>query len=241
MGARASFRFPKPYSTVLCPFALARAAAPEILTLSPLFFLPLLPKSGGAGRRRRRRMASPSAPKFDGGSKVFDRGSKVEVSSSDPGFTGAWFEATVVRCGVKKGRLSVDYDRIVSESDPSKPHHEVVDLFHVRPRPPPPPPKPRHFLVGDKVEGFYHDCWWAGEVHQVLDASSRYVVRCVDGDVLDFSPSDLRPRLDWVDRKWVSFPNPLDMVCVLILNLLHYIRFYFSFLSSYSFCISFHL
>ncbi|XP_068663868.1 protein AGENET DOMAIN (AGD)-CONTAINING P1 [Aristolochia californica] len=136
----------------------------------------------------------------ESGTSVFSKGASVEVRSDEPGFVGAWFEASVVR-KVKKKQLSVEYAELVEENDVSKPLREIVDLSSVRPRPPPVGAK-REFSVGDKVEAFFNDGWWVGDVVRVLD-EAIYVVKFLDDEELEMKETDLRARLDWVDGQWV--------------------------------------
>ncbi|XP_068660305.1 DUF724 domain-containing protein 8-like [Aristolochia californica] len=145
----------------------------------------------------------------ESGTPVFSEGAAVEVCSDEPGFFGAWFEATVLR-KIRKRRLSVEYDELVEEDDESKPLREVVDLSSVRPCPPPVGAN-RKFAVHDKVEAFLNDGWWVGEVARVVD-EARYIVKFVDDEQLEIKEADLRIRLDWVDGQWVH-PSRLDGLC----------------------------
>ncbi|KAG9459295.1 hypothetical protein H6P81_003803 [Aristolochia fimbriata] len=146
-------------------------------------------------------MEAPGAP-------VFVKGDHVEVRSDEPGFAGAWFEATILRGNPRKKRVLVEFKDLLND-DASRPLREFADVGDVRPRPPPPPPPlgpHREFAVGDKVEAFVRDGWWVGEVVGVAN-EARYIVRFVDGDESEIGKSGLRTSLDWIDGKWVRPPE----------------------------------
>ncbi|KAG9457761.1 hypothetical protein H6P81_002269 [Aristolochia fimbriata] len=133
----------------------------------------------------------------------FAKGDSVEIRTDEPGFTGAWFEGTIV-VRSKRKQLTVEY-RDLLDDDGVKPLQEIVDVSTLRPRRPP-ERGDRVFAVGDKVEALYNEGWWVGEVIGDL-GDERYVVKFIDDSELIIRKADLRTRLDWVDGEWVHPPG----------------------------------
>ncbi|PSS23982.1 DUF724 domain-containing protein, partial [Actinidia chinensis var. chinensis] len=150
---------------------------------------------------------------------LFAIGSKVEVSSDDDGFRGAWYVATVVdhapssTTSPKKRKRSggahnhtylVEYEAL--EADVGGPLRERVSDSFVRPLQPPPSSdeKPR-FEINDVVDGFYRDGWWTGVITGV-DMDSNVEVFFPDpgsAHTIKFAPAKLRVHLDWVNGNWI--------------------------------------
>lgn len=76
----------------------------------------------------------------------FTKGSRVEISSDEEGFKGAWYIATILDPNPKKKpqKLYVEYQSLLDE-DGSKPLREFVNLEFLRPIPLPEPEKTRYF------------------------------------------------------------------------------------------------
>ncbi|KAM0950116.1 putative Agenet-like domain-containing protein [Dioscorea sansibarensis] len=131
----------------------------------------------------------------------FKLGEGIEVSCDDEGFHGAWYEATVARRLSGSRRLSIVYTSLLSDTDPSQPLQESVDLAHVRPRPP--RPRKRAFEVFQLVEGYHRDGWWPGVVAGVR---GKQCLVCFPStkEELEFPVSKIRPRLNWLKGRWIA-------------------------------------
>ncbi|KAJ6791591.1 DUF724 domain-containing protein 3-like [Iris pallida] len=139
---------------------------------------------------------------------LYSTGDKVEVSSDEDGFRGARFAARVVRSTPKLGRFAVEYETLMSDSDPTKKHRETVDGTHLRPRPPSPPPPAAGsascFGVGQRVDALQNEAWWDGVVREVLDGGGRYrVVFPESKEETEFAAAELRVHMEWVNGEWV--------------------------------------
>ncbi|OAY77102.1 hypothetical protein ACMD2_18834 [Ananas comosus] len=143
----------------------------------------------------------------------FPVGAAVEVRSDDEGFRGAWYEAAVLSHNRRRRRYRVAYATLLADDNGGDDHHgpslpltELVHAAHLRPRPPPPsPPDPDPpFAPHQLVEAFHHDGWWAGVVFAPGAAPDRYVVSFPNSrEVIEFSASEIRPRMEWLRGKWV--------------------------------------
>ncbi|XP_052730224.1 protein AGENET DOMAIN (AGD)-CONTAINING P1 [Vigna angularis] len=130
----------------------------------------------------------------------FVQGAIVEVSSDEEGFSGAWFEATIVEA---KGndKFLVEYQTLLADDD-SNLLREEIDVFHIRP-PPPNTNVDGQFNLLDEVDALYNDGWWVGVISKVL-ADSKYVIYFrSSNEELEFHHSHLRLHQDWIHGKWV--------------------------------------
>ncbi|XVF29315.1 hypothetical protein REPUB_Repub15cG0110300 [Reevesia pubescens] len=139
---------------------------------------------------------------------IFSEGKEVEVTSDEVGFKGIWFSATILKLpkNKTKGKALVEYKNLVDD-DNKTPLIESIKLSFIRPLPPQPKtPDDNHcFEVNDVVEAFHLDGWWSGSVSQVFDNPKKYLVSFADPpEEREFSSSDLRPRWEWVNGKWVK-------------------------------------
>lgn len=149
----------------------------------------------------------------------FKTGDAVEVSTSDEGFRGAWYEAKIVRSMPRLNRYTVVYDSIVEETDASNNLRETVDAANVRPRPP--LARDSTFAIQQHVDAFFNDGWWEGIVSGMLRTVRRkkYSVNFpITGDVMEFLPSELRPRLDWVNGEWVNPQTQVTGFVIFVLS-----------------------
>lgn len=118
----------------------------------------------------------------------YKTGDRVEVLSSEEGFSDAWATAMIV--GHSKGSFSVEYAKFVDvhgkllreKVDGSQMRH--VPLFPTTFNPSP----------GLRVEGYLHDCWWPGEV---VEQHHRKGLRVHfdDGDSAWLVRRNVRPML----------------------------------------------
>lgn len=172
------------------------------------------------GRRRRRgrgwsaprkappqtqppRSPSPSAP------PLLPPGTDVEVRLDGDGYYGTWYAANVVSFASARGDgLPAEYTVSYADLQDDNGGGALEESFaptHVRPRPPPPDPEspPPRFLPHDAVEAFHNCGWWSGIV---LSASPAAVAVAfpISREVIQFSPSLVRPRRDYVGGgEWI--------------------------------------
>ncbi|KAB8081861.1 hypothetical protein EE612_003445 [Oryza sativa] len=121
-----------------------------------------------------------------GGAPLYAVGDEVEVRMDDPGFHGAFYEATVSARLPCSGRYEVMYSTLVEGGGGrgrrgGGPLRETVAACDVRPRPPPPPPPlaedgaapGRELNVFDMVEAYHREGWWPGVVSAAWPARGR--------------------------------------------------------------------
>ena len=116
---------------------------------------------------------------------------KVEVHSSEEGFSDAWATAIVVGEDNKgKGQWLVEYTKFVN-ADGSALREKVMPdrLRHV-------PQFPITFNPGPglRIEGYLHDCWWPGEVVE-QHPRKGFRVCFDDGDYAWLVRRNVRPLL----------------------------------------------
>ena len=113
---------------------------------------------------------------------------KVEVLSSEEGFSDAWALATVI--GIAKGRVLVEYSKFVDEAGGAI--REKVLLHRLRHV----PLFPANFNVniGLRVEGHLQDCWWPGEVAEQHPRKGTRI-QFDDGDAAWLGRAKVRPML----------------------------------------------
>ncbi|ERN05810.1 hypothetical protein AMTR_s00006p00258650 [Amborella trichopoda] len=130
------------------------------------------------------------------------KGSRVEVSSDEDGFKGAWFTATVTKM-VGKTRIMVEYDNLVSD-DENGPLVETLEIVNVRPLPPV-PDTPHAFSLYEEVDAFYNDGWWVGVISKVVaEDGSKYAVYFRNTrEEMIFEFNQMRVHQDFIDGHWV--------------------------------------
>lgn len=134
-------------------------------------------------------------------SNVFSEGTRVEVSSDEDGFHGAWFAATIVKM-IEKGKFIIQYECLRNDDD-TEFLREEVDALHIRPYPPE-TVVVDHFHMFEEVDALYNDGWWVGVISKVRRQSRYTVYFRVTDEELDFEHSDLRLHQDWIDGKWIK-------------------------------------
>lgn len=133
------------------------------------------------------------------------KNARVEVTSEEEGFTGAWFLAKIIDPYPRKkpNHVYVEYETLLDEKS-SNPLKEFVNCSLVRPVPPKEFEKVREFQVNDVVDGFYKDGWWTGVITNVFEGNSRFEVTFSNPpDLIVFGADDLRFHRDWVRGKWI--------------------------------------
>ncbi|XP_074356899.1 DUF724 domain-containing protein 6-like isoform X2 [Apium graveolens] len=133
------------------------------------------------------------------------KNARVEVTSEEEGFTGAWFLAKIIDPYPRKkpNHVYVQYETLLDEKS-SKPLKEFVSSSLVRPIPPKEPEKVEGFKLNDVVDAFYKDGWWTGMITNVFEENSRFEVTFTNPpDLIVFRAEDLRVHRDWVRGKWI--------------------------------------
>ncbi|KAL6193602.1 hypothetical protein ACLB2K_034686 [Fragaria x ananassa] len=100
--------------------------------------------------------------------KKFENGTRVEVSSDEEGYKGAWYTATIVDY-IGKDKFLVEYVSLVTE-DRTQLLREEALASYIRPCPPPLPPVVQYKLL-QKVDAWYNEGWWEGSITKVLTGS----------------------------------------------------------------------
>ncbi|CAN6724540.1 unnamed protein product [Malus baccata var. baccata] len=117
--------------------------------------------------------------------KDFQKGDRVEVSSRDYGFIGAYYEATVVED--LGGKYKVEYLSLVDEKDESRQLQRDVDADEIRPLPPSPSEQEKNEKFDVKKEG-------EKEIYSVYLETTA--------ELCDYSKEQLRFHKDWIDGAW---------------------------------------
>ncbi|CAK7339413.1 unnamed protein product [Dovyalis caffra] len=140
------------------------------------------------------------------------KGNKVEVTSDEEGFGGAWYIATIVKTSSKaqKGKILVEYESLLADDEKS-PLKEYIDASLIRPLPPE-AKKFKPFEVFDVVDTFFKDGWWKGVISEVRDlggeddkkTAAYTVVFENPPDQIEVGPSSLRLHFDWFGGSWVK-------------------------------------
>ncbi|WVZ95835.1 hypothetical protein U9M48_041549 [Paspalum notatum var. saurae] len=141
-------------------------------------------------------------------------GAEVEVRTDDPGFAGAFFEATVLAHDDAAGGYRIRYETLETDAGGGTPLEEHAPAANVRPRPPPPPePEKTEFALHDAVEALHNDGWWPGVVSAVpvpapAEGGCRYEVTFpTSREVIEFDAADLRPRRVFKAGQWIPFAD----------------------------------
>ncbi|KAI6701757.1 hypothetical protein NL676_016081 [Syzygium grande] len=145
-----------------------------------------------------------------GSSDYWSKGSRVEVTSKEQGFKGAWFDAVVVEPPVyhkskfKKKRLTlIEYTNLLSE-DGHTPLREYSDAIFIRPLPPGEEEEAGEVDMEENlvVDTYDRDGWWTGVIARIT-GEGRYLVAFEDPPhVLEFARHQLRLHREFVDGKW---------------------------------------
>ena len=130
--------------------------------------------------------------------QMFSIGTIVEVSSDEEGFKGSWFSAKVIE-HVDEDKYLVEY-RDLREENGIEPLKEEADFLHIRP--PPPTDEDVDFAVGDKIDAFYNDAWWVGDVIESMKDGIVGVCFRYTGEKMRFGRHGLRLHRDWINGTW---------------------------------------
>lgn len=133
----------------------------------------------------------------------FKSGDRVEVASKQDGFVGSYYEGVVIKEFADR-EYEVMYKNLVKNEFSKVPLSEDVREEDLRPVPPEVPAL--RFGLGDMVDAFDRDGWWAGVVVSE-ESPGVYEVyfdlyphnKCV------YPASSLRVHQDWINQKyWLS-------------------------------------
>ncbi|KAF8110108.1 hypothetical protein N665_0088s0119 [Sinapis alba] len=130
--------------------------------------------------------------------EVFSNGTVVEVSSDEEGYVGCWFAAKVVE-HICEDKYMIEY-KDLREDNGIEPLKEEADFLHIRP--PPPSDEDIDFAVGDKIDAFYNDGWWVGDVIESMKDGSVGIFFRLSGEKMRFGRQGLRLHKEWVNGTW---------------------------------------
>ncbi|CAF2051607.1 unnamed protein product [Brassica napus] len=131
--------------------------------------------------------------------QMFSIGTIVEVSSDEEGFKGSWFSAKVIEHVDEEDKYLVEY-RDLREENGIEPLKEEADFLHIRP--PPPADEDIDFAVRDKIDAFYNDAWWVGDVIESMKEGIVGVCFRYTGEKMRFGRQGLRLHRDWINGTW---------------------------------------
>ncbi|KAI3417316.1 uncharacterized protein J3R85_014590 [Psidium guajava] len=136
----------------------------------------------------------------------FEVGTVVEIASTDDGFRGSWYAATVIRGPPPRSSSAsyvVEFQEIYEDEDGTRRVTEVVEESQIRPIPPNEPNVKRDFEVGDEVDARQNDGWWEGVVVERLRGGRFGVFFREWGERVACKVEDLRVNRKWVHGSWL--------------------------------------
>ncbi|KAF4347401.1 hypothetical protein F8388_012858 [Cannabis sativa] len=105
------------------------------------------------------------------------------------GYEGSWFKAKIIE-SLADDNFWVEYKDLVTKDEVSQPLREKAERRHIRPEPPLVPPEDK-FKFSEKVDAWYNDGWWEGEISKVLPFSSYNVYFKHTREEITFSSSHI--------------------------------------------------
>ncbi|MED6197654.1 hypothetical protein PIB30_058655 [Stylosanthes scabra] len=130
------------------------------------------------------------------------KGAKVEVTSDEEGYQGAWYTAIVVN-SLQNGRYVVEYLTLKTD-DLTEQLKEEADASNIRPVPP--DIQHRHrYALRERVDAWFNDGWWEGQVCGFSGFNYR-IYFWPTKEELEFEHCHLRPHKKWIDGRWVHAP-----------------------------------
>ncbi|XP_030539167.1 DUF724 domain-containing protein 10-like isoform X2 [Rhodamnia argentea] len=147
-----------------------------------------------------------------GSAEYWSKGSRVEVTSKETGFKGAWFDAIVVEPPVyhkskyKKKRLTlIEYTTLLSD-DGDTPLREYSDAIFIRPLP---PGEGEEVVLEENlvVDTYDRDGWWAGVIARITKQGDYLVAFDDPPHVLVFPRDRLRLHRDFLNGRWSLPPK----------------------------------
>ncbi|XP_048136765.1 protein AGENET DOMAIN (AGD)-CONTAINING P1-like isoform X2 [Rhodamnia argentea] len=136
----------------------------------------------------------------------FEVGTLVEIASTDDGFRGSWYAATVIRGPSPRSSSAsyvVEFQEIYEDEAGTRRVTEEVEESQIRPIPPNEPNVKRDFEVGDEVEARQNDGWWEGVVVERLRGGRFGVLFEEWRERVVSKVEDLRLNRKWVHGSWL--------------------------------------
>jgi len=130
----------------------------------------------------------------------FGLGDKVEVCSTEEGFLGSYYLATVVSRLDNNGLYVVRYDTLL-EDNSSQPLTETLYPEELRPRPP--RVVASSFALYQQVDVFDNDGWWVGEICEKVDDDHYCVYFSTTEEEIVCPASAIRVHHEWFNGQWV--------------------------------------
>jgi len=129
----------------------------------------------------------------------FGHGDKVEVCSTEEGFLGSYYLATVVS-RLDNGLYVVRYDTLL-EDNSSQPLTETLYPRELRPKPP--RVTASSFALSQQVDVFENDGWWVGEITEKVDDDHYCVYLSTTEEEVVYPASAIRVHQEWLNGRWV--------------------------------------
>lgn len=138
----------------------------------------------------------------------FTVGQDVEIVSSEEGFVGSYYKATIVSC-LDDGQYVVEYKNLREDDDSRKPLTETKPPNEIRPKP---PRANRHeFHYGQMIDVFDNDGWWVGKIvdkfPDLIHVWQYYVYFEISNEYIWYPIKKIRIHHDWVSGQWVRAPK----------------------------------
>ncbi|CAA7033018.1 unnamed protein product [Microthlaspi erraticum] len=125
-------------------------------------------------------------------------GGQVEVCYKDDGFDGIWYKTTIKPATPTKPKSGLHVTPLTAHSKNCL----------IRPVPPVHVQARISIEEGCVVDASRNDGWWTGLVVKEIEDNKFLVFFDSADDIFQFERKDLRPHLDWVDKKWWVVPKP---------------------------------
>ncbi|XP_062001534.1 DUF724 domain-containing protein 1-like isoform X2 [Rosa rugosa] len=131
---------------------------------------------------------------------MYSPGTPIEVRLVKEHLWSAWIPA--IYAGALGGNLFLVQYKSLKNSDKDGIATVAVSDHQIRPRP------PRHnetgFCLLDMVDAFHDMSWWVGSITNVLPDNKYIVTFKLTDEQKEFSHSELRLHMEWIDKKWES-------------------------------------
>ncbi|KAE8679585.1 NFU domain protein 1 [Hibiscus syriacus] len=130
---------------------------------------------------------------------IFSSGTTVEVNIDNENIGNIWYPALVIKEN-EDNTFLVKYQNSMNGDEPGT--VKVVDSLHIRPASP--RYADRNYELLERVDATYNIGWRSRVITKVL-TGRRYNVFFKHGNEdKGFYHSDIRPKVEWTDGKWVS-------------------------------------
>uniref|UniRef100_A0A7N0SXC8 Agenet domain-containing protein n=1 Tax=Kalanchoe fedtschenkoi TaxID=63787 RepID=A0A7N0SXC8_KALFE len=126
-------------------------------------------------------------------------GERVEVSSTEEGFIGSYYEAVIVDVNVSQSSYMVRYKDLLKEDGSGA---LIEPAHHSEIRPLPPTVKLVEYEAGDVVDAFANDGWWVGVLVEKRGAFGYVRFDDYNKMVVAYPMKHIRIHVDWEDDEW---------------------------------------